>query len=325
MANSKRQREWLEQLNKWLTKNKIVDVEQLNSTTEEITQRVRDAAEAVVRYSADTQTNSFDQFTRVASHLREINRERDDSRGDWLSQTVDTLIALTDRENEPITQPDSTNEHVVLLHGLSRSYLSMARIDQNLRNRGYEVSNIDYPSLSMTIEELVDGSVKDVVESISAECSKIHFITHSMGGLLVRHYLKEYPLDRIGRVVMLSPPNQGSKLADHFSNNPIYMPLYERINGPAGLQLGTDPDSLPSRLGPVDFELGVISGTRSVSPYLSSLIGEANDGKVAVENTKVEGMKDMLLVPTNHTFMMQEPAVIEQAIYFIQHGVFMRQ
>ena len=252
---------WLEKVTEWLEKNQIVDVGQLNSTTNEVTQRVRDAAEAIVRYSADTHTNTFEQFTRLAYHLRAVNREREHT-GDWLSQTVDSLIAAADRENRPIATATPRNEHVILLHGLSRSYLSMARMDQNLRNQGYSVSNIDYPSREDTIEELVEGSVREVVEKVSTETEKIHFITHSMGGILARYYLKQYPLPNVGRVVMLSPPNQGSELVDRFIN----IPLYKTINGPAGLQLSTDPDSLPNRLGPVNFELGVISGTRTLSP-----------------------------------------------------------
>lgn len=308
-----------EKLSSWLEKNKLFDVNQINSTTSLVGRRVRDTAEALVRYSADTQTSNFEQFTRLAKHIREVNRE-EAHEGDWLSQTVDTLIAAADRENRPIATPTPRNEHVVLLHGLSRSYLSMMRIEQNLLNHGYTVTNIDYPSTEDTIEALVDGSMTACVKEISAENTHIHFVTHSMGGILVRYYLKQHPLDRLGRVVMLSPPNRGSELADFFSE----IPLWQRISGPAGMQLTTNPNSLPNQLGPVDFELGVIMGTRTVSPFLSTMIPGSNDGKVSVKSAQIGGMKDFLLAPTNHTFMMQDPPVVEQILHFLQYGQFER-
>ena len=320
MAQQKKpQLEWVEKLSGWLEKNKLFDVNQINSTTSLVGRRIRDAAEALVRYSADTQTSSFEQFTRLAKHIRAVNKEQD-REGDWLSQTVDTLIAVADRENRPKSTPTPRHEHVVLLHGLTRSNMSMVRIEQNLLNHGYSVTNINYPSTQDTIEALVDGIVAQGVAAISAENKFIHFVTHSMGGILVRYYLKQHPLDRLGRVVMLSPPNRGSELVDFFGD----IPLWQRLNGPAGMQLSTKPDSLPNRLGPVNFELGVIMGTRTVSPILSTLIPGKNDGKVSVNSAKIGGMKDFLLTPTNHTFMMQDPLVVEQVIYFLQHGEFER-
>jgi pimeloyl-ACP methyl ester carboxylesterase len=212
-------------------------------------------------------------------------------------------------------------EHVVLLHGLRRSKLSLVRLEQNLLNRGYTVSNIDYPSTQHPIEYLVTHYVHPV---IAATCdpaaTRIHFITHSMGGILARYLLQQHELPRAGRVVMLSPPNQGSEVVDLFRDNPIFKSLY----GPAGQQLGTQPDCLPLQLGGVDFELGVIMGNRTVDPLFSQIIPGTNDGKVSVERSQIEGMTDFLLVPHSHTFIIHSPQVIEQSIHFLQHGVFDR-
>lgn len=313
-----KQNEWVSSITGWLARNNI-DIEKIQSATVDTEQRVRLVAEAIVRYTADTQTNSFEQFVRLATQWRDVALTQRPS-SDWLAQTADSLIVLADGENRPKKAPTPRNEHVILLHGLSRRALSMVRIEQNLLNRGFSVSNIDYPSTQDTIEELVDGYIVDRVAEIPTGIRKVHFVTHSMGGILVRYFLKEHSFERLGRVVMLAPPNRGSELIDLLGDNP----LWQLMAGPAGQQLGTRPESLPNKLGPVDFELGVIMGTKTISPLLSTMLPGANDGKVTVERAKIDGMRDLLLEPTNHTFIMQEPSVIDQIVYFLVHGEFDR-
>lgn len=120
---------------------------------------------------------------------------------------------------------------------------------------------------------------------------------------------------------MLGPPNKGSQVVDNLSN----VPGYQFINGPAGLQLGTGKESLPNALGAVNYEVGVIAGTKSINLMLSQYLPNPDDGKVSVENTKLEGMKDHLTVPATHTFMMNNKKVIQQVLYFLEHGVFKRK
>jgi hypothetical protein len=141
-----------------------------------------------------------------------------------------------------------------------------------------------------------------------------------MGGIVLRFYLEKHELVNLGRVVMLSPPNQGSELADWMAENPVL----DRFLGPSAEQLGTGPESLPQRLGPVDFEVGIIAGDRTLNPLFSRVIPGADDGKVAVERTKVEGMADFLVVPHTHTYIMMRESVIAQVIHFIEHGDFYR-
>ena len=150
---------------------------------------------------------------------------------------------------------------------------------------------------------------------------RVHFVTHSMGGILVRFYLANHRLVNLGRVVMLSPPNQGSETVDKLAN----MPGFGWLNGPAGQQLGTDENSLPNRLGPADFELGIITGNRSINLILSTMIPGPDDGKVAVERAKLAGMADFLVVPHSHPFIMKKPLVIEQTQFFLEHGRFRRE
>ncbi len=210
-------------------------------------------------------------------------------------------------------------DKVVLLHGLGRTDLSMIRMESALQGRGYEVVNVSYPSTQYSIDRLAKEELGPAIEACCSEPDgKVHFVTHSMGGIVLRYYLESVEVDSLGRVVMLSPPNQGSEVADWIAENPIL----ETILGPWPQELGTGPESVPSRLGPVDFELGIIAGNKTLNPLFSRLIPGADDGKVAVEATKVEGMTDFLVVPKSHTYIMMSDEVIAQVIYFLEHGAF---
>jgi pimeloyl-ACP methyl ester carboxylesterase len=208
-------------------------------------------------------------------------------------------------------------EHVVLLHGLARTSRSMNRLEKVLSGHGYQVLNMDYPSRKYRIPELA-RIVRKAVASNAAHAQVIHFVAHSMGGIIVRYIQKNDPLPNLGRVVMLSPPNQGSEVVDALRN----LWLFELINGPAGKQLATDGGSILQKLGKVNFELGVITGDRSINWINSLLIPGKDDGKVSIESAKVEGMADFLIVHASHPFIMRNKTVIAQCLYFLQQGKF---
>jgi triacylglycerol lipase len=232
------------------------------------------------------------------------------------------LVSTLNHDEHSQRADQETGIYVILLHGLARSNRSMVKIEESLSSQGYKAINVSYPSTKHTIEFLVDEILGEIIERYSKiSPSKIHFVTHSMGGIIIRYYLKHNKLPDLGRVVMISPPNQGSELVDRMKDTYIF----KKINGPAGRQLGTKEDSIPLNLGPVDFELGVIAGNRSVNPLYSYLIPGPDDGVVSVERTKVKGMKDFLVLPHSHTFIMQSEAVVEQVIHFLKHGAFKRK
>jgi hypothetical protein len=210
-------------------------------------------------------------------------------------------------------------EGVILLHGLCRSDASMKKMESKLTRAGFIVLNVDYPSRTAAIETLSEAAIGGALDDKRlAECTKIHFVTHSLGGILVRSYFKRHEHARLGRVMMLGPPNQGSEVVDILGA----WWFFKKLNGPAGNELGTDNESVPNTLGPVDFELGVIAGDRSINWINSRMIDGPDDGKVAVERTKVAGMKEHRVVHAAHPFLMNNDEVIEQTIRFLKTGSF---
>jgi pimeloyl-ACP methyl ester carboxylesterase len=178
---------------------------------------------------------------------------------------------------------------------------------------------VSYPSTRLSIQAAADEWLANLIPNATSDRTvKIHFVTHSLGGIVLRQYLLTHQLENLGRVVMLAPPNEGSELADRFRHNR----LYKLLTGPAGHELGTDRGSVPNRLGPAAFELGIIAGDRSLNPVSSAWIPGPDDGKVAVRSTPLEGMKDFLLVHHSHTWMMWRTDVAASVARFLKCGYF---
>jgi hypothetical protein len=210
-------------------------------------------------------------------------------------------------------------EGVILLHGLCRTASSLSVMEGFLRKSGYVVVNYGYPSRTDSIEHLSDRVVSAALQSEPLKgCTRIHFVTHSLGGILVRSYFSRKTDPRLGRVIMLGPPNKGSEVVDRIGG----WWIFKYLNGPAGNELGTGEPSTPNRLGRVHFELGVIAGDRSINWINSLMIKGPDDGKVSVEHTKVEGMKAHLVVHATHTFMMRNKKVLQYTLNFLRAGSF---
>jgi triacylglycerol lipase len=214
---------------------------------------------------------------------------------------------------------------VVLLHGLGRTRRAMQPLARAAERGGREVLNIGYPSRTASVAALAEWVVREI-GALRGGDAPVDFITHSLGGILVRVAAANGLLAaaRIGRVVMLAPPNQGSEVPEALAARPIVGPFYRRAIGPAGLELGVGPEGITQRLPAVDFEVGVIAGSRSINPLLSRFIDGPDDGKVSIARTAVPGMRDFIVVPHSHTFLMRAPAVIRQALHFLDRGEFER-
>jgi pimeloyl-ACP methyl ester carboxylesterase len=211
---------------------------------------------------------------------------------------------------------------VVLLHGMGRTRFSMSHLADALAARGYHVVNYGYPSTSAPIEELASEHLPQAIEMCPGTGPRpVNFVTHSLGGILVRFYLQDHSLPAGSRMVMLSPPNKGTELADRFKD----LALYRWITGPPGQQLGTSESSLPNKLRPVDVDIGIITGRKTYEPWFSNLLPGEDDGKVSVESAKLDEMTDFLVVDSGHTFIMNDPEVIRQIDAFLRYGRFERE
>ena len=211
-------------------------------------------------------------------------------------------------------------EYVILLHGLCRTSRSMAPMERALSKAGYHVLNVDYPSRTASIDKLSEDAIgRAVADCQKAGAAKIHFVTHSLGGILVRSYLSRHTIPNLGRVVMLGPPNQGSEVVDKLGS----WWIFNKLNGSmARKELGTDKNSTPNQLGSANFCVGVIAGDRSINWINSLLIPGRDDGKVSVERTKLAGMADHIVIHSAHPFLMRNRTAIRQTIHFLRNGMF---
>ena len=231
--------------------------------------------------------------------------------------TATALLAGEPAAGSSETPEDESREVVVLLHGLGRSDRSMRPLESRLDAAGFRVFNLRYASTSLP----PDALIADLQRQIAACCAaapRLHFVTHSLGGILLRALVATHEVPHLARVVMLAPPNHGSEIVDRFGDSS----LFESALGRTASELGTDPESLPNRLPPPAFELGVIAGTASVNPLGSAILPGEDDGAVSVERTRIAGMSDFLELPVSHTFIMRSDLVAQQTILFLRTGRF---
>jgi hypothetical protein len=219
-----------------------------------------------------------------------------------------------------LVSANNSDECVVLLHGLNRSWRAMRPMAKALHEAGFTTANVDYPSQAGTVQEIAPLAVGTGLEECrNSGATKIHFVTHSLGGILIRYQNEYAPIPDLGRVVMLGPPNQGSEIIDRTRD----WPGFNMLAGDAGAQLGTGAESVPLQLGPVDFELGVIAGTGTINVFSSAMLPNPDDGKVSVASTQVEGMNDFLIVGNSHRYITRSDVVFRNTESFLRSGQFL--
>jgi hypothetical protein len=188
-----------------------------------------------------------------------------------------------------------------------------------LQSRGYQVCNLDYDTRVDSIEVAADA-VYEMVSDCVDSGRPVHFVTHSLGGLVLRSLLQRHELSELGRAVMLAPPNRGSEIADWLAR----FRLTDGLMGPLASQLGTGRDDLPERLPSPPIAFAVIAGDRWINPTGPFLLPAPHDGTVSVARTRLEGMSDHLVLPYTHTFIMNAAEVADQVDSFLRTGKFQR-
>jgi len=197
-------------------------------------------------------------------------------------------------------------DYLILIHGLKRSSLSMKKLEKHFSKLEYIVLNFNYPSSKFKIGKLSKNYLKPFIEkNCNDKKKKINFITHSLGGILLRYFLANNKLKQLNKIVMLAPPNKGSKYADFFSK----IKLANMIMGPALKQLKTDKNSIPNKI--------ITKQTNKIG-----IIAGKFDDKVPADFAKLKGMADFLIVPHVHSFIMYGDKVIEASENFLKNGEF---
>lgn len=204
-------------------------------------------------------------------------------------------------------------EAMILLHGLGRTKNSMRKIERHFKDK-YDVYNIGYNSVKYPIEILVEKYLLETINKLNEKNQKINFVTHSMGGILVRYLFKNYKINNPGRVVMLAPPNKGSELANRFY----------KIHGPACAQIMRDKRSFVNKLGDINFECGIIAGGKNYYFFLEKYFrGKKNDGIVSVNSAEVKGQKSFIELDKGHTLIMYSNEAIKKIEHFMKKGKFL--
>lgn len=211
------------------------------------------------------------------------------------------------------------DESVVLIHGLGRGAANMRQLKIRLEIQGYEVCNIDYATIGKGVDSMVEETSEKIDECILSE-RKVHFVGHSLGGLVIRSYLADHPSvvanDNLGYVVTLGTPHHGSEVADKFDGSVLI-----EVAGGVSQSLVTGDRSLGNQLPPPNYSLGAIAGTNSnftTDRYFDGV----NDGLVSLESSQISGMQDFIALDVTHIDMPYDPDVAYQTMHFLQTGQF---
>lgn len=236
-----------------------------------------------------------------------------------LAYLVTLLVMTTSSSAAATSSPRAPRECVVLLHGVAMSGWVMQPIARALERDGYRVINLSYPSRRMPLEQLAGDFLPNELERRGAFAApRLHFVTHSMGGIVLRLYLRDGRPANLGRVVMLGPPNHGSPAADRAAQR-AWMRGIMGVNLP---RLGTGADGIVRTLGPANFEVGIIAGSSLLNPMFKGDMPGVHDGVVTVESAQLEGMRDFRVVPHSHTVMLWRRTVIDDVCAFLRDGKF---
>ncbi|WP_245502237.1 esterase/lipase family protein [Bradyrhizobium betae] len=226
---------------------------------------------------------------------------------------------MREAQHTVVAPADTRCDGVVLLHGIGVGSWTLKKLERTLQRRGFATLNLDYASRKKPLEALAEEIHTPIAAFAEQRDGAIHFVAHSMGGLLARVYISRHRPARLGRVVMLGTPNGGSEVADLLKDFSIYHAAF----GPAGLQLTTAQAPVLAALPSPDYAVGIIAGCRTIAPIASAFVlPRPNDGRVSVASAKLADMDDHIVIKASHTGLPRNTTAIEQTIAFLRDGCF---
>jgi hypothetical protein len=261
------------------------------------------------------------QQNALSGHYRLLDEH--DFRMAW--GTFDQCRARFDELRREQKLPPLTGRAVVTLHGLGRSRDAMNTLGPHLAEATDATwINVSYASSRRSLDDHAQ-SLARVLANLEG-IDEIHFACHSLGNLVVRRYLGEASLPeprwktdpRIKRMVMLGPPNNGAELARLFKDNQ----LFGLVTGPSGKQLALPTKEAQARLATPAFEFGIIAGSCGDVRGSNPVVAGDDDLIVAVEETRLAGASDFLVVPCWHSTMLRDDHVCQCAARFLKEGHF---
>lgn len=208
-------------------------------------------------------------------------------------------------------------EGVILVHGILRSSRCMRAFEAEFIKQGYKVLNVNYPSTKLDIKSIVEY-LKPSIMVFAKNLKKIHFVGHSLGGIIIRALLNVEKPANLGKVVLVGSPIQGSELARKFKK----FRIFKWIFGPAGIDLALPSKEMSAMFGKIDYEIGVIAGFNKYNFLANLLLKEKNDGMVTIKSTQDQEISNHIIIETGHLRLAKNKEVIDKTIKFIKEASF---
>ncbi|MHA2067064.1 MAG: esterase/lipase family protein [Candidatus Thorarchaeota archaeon] len=211
----------------------------------------------------------------------------------------------------------SNDELIILLHGIFRAKDAFGPMTQRLREEGWEAHSLNYPSTLQSLDEHAIGLEKllNRLEGIS----KVHFVTHSMGGIVARTLLARESEWKgrieVGRVVFIATPNKGARIADILQASNLAMLL----GGPSLIELTTEK---AKEIPVPDVNFGIVAGIKGDGQGYNPMLDGEDDMTVSVSEVILDGAEDQLLVRALHTIIQINPKVIDGTVSYLRTGRF---
>ncbi len=259
------------------------------------------------------------QYNSTFGHYRLLDPKA--VRRAWgTKQGVLDELSRVQQSSDPNVEPST--EVVILMHGLMRTSSCMKPLATEIRNRENPPPEIIYFNYASSRDSVAShaAAFRELMENLPGK-PRWKAVGHSLGNIVLRAAIAHWQtdgdpagcLERLDRVVMLGPPNQGSSFARKLSQ----LGLFETVTGTSGMQLGPQWSDFQAHLGVPPCPFAIIAGDISKHPVGNPWLPGASDGIVTVEETKLEGMTKFILHPVVHAFLMQDDRCVRDAIDFL--------